>query len=169
MQQDLLPHQTVAATFDTVAAADEAIRRLRLAGFTEDELTVVCPGQFKGECLCATPDAETAGAGAAEVIAKGGAAGAALGGMALAAAVLTGGVTAPAAALLIGGSAIAGGFSNLIVTKGYEVEPNDYVKQAVHAGRIVVGVDVHGEDPERRLARAERILADAGGGRPGRV
>src|SRR4051794_35444877 len=70
MHQHLIPNQTVAAAFDTVTAADRAIRRLRLAGFTEDQLAVVCPGKFKEDCLCATLDSETASAGAAEVMAK---------------------------------------------------------------------------------------------------
>ena len=165
MQQHLLPEDTRAEVFDTVAKADQAIRGLLAAGFTKDQITVVCPAKFKDQCLCPTPDAKTP-EGAIETIAKGGAAGAALGGLALAAAVLTGGLSVPAAALLIGGSALAGGFSNLIVSKGYEVEAHDYIKQAIRAGRIVVGVDVLGDNSAARLAEAQRILDHAGGKQP---
>ena len=167
MQQHPVSHQTMAATFETVVTADQAIRRLRAAGFTEEELTVACPGKFKEECTCATRAAETAGAGVADGVARGGAMGAALGGLALAAAVFTGDVIAPAAvaALLVGGGAFIGGVSNLIVAKGPEIEPHDYVRQAIGADRIVVGIDIHGLNAEDRRAEAERILTDTGGNR----
>jgi hypothetical protein len=151
------------ATFDTVAKADQAIRRLRAAGFADDQILTACPSKFKDECACAMPNSESSNASAGETVGKGAVAGAAIGGLALAATVLTGGLSAPAAALLIGGSALAGGFSNLIVTKGYEVEAPDFVRKAIHAGRIVVGVEVRDRDPAGRLAEAQRILDEAGG------
>lgn len=150
------------ATFDTVAKAEQAIRRLRAAGFSEDELLAACPSKFKDECLCATPNSETVGISAPAAMAKGAATGLALGGLALATTVLTGGLNVPAATLLLGGSAFAGGFGNLIVTKGHEVEAPDYVRQAIHAGRIVLGVEVRDKDPAGRLAEAQRILDEAG-------
>jgi hypothetical protein len=165
MQQHLLPEDTLAEVFDTVAKADQAIHGLLAAGFTKDQITVVCPAKFKDQCLCATPDSKTP-EGAAETIAKGGVAGAALGGLALAATVLTGGLSVPAAALLIGGSVFAGGFSNLIVSKGYEVEAHDSIKQAIQDGLIVVGVDVLGNNSAGRLTVAQRILDNAGGKQP---
>jgi hypothetical protein len=165
MQQHLLPEATRAEAFDTVAKADQAVRGLLAAGFTRDQITVVCPAKFKDQCFYATPDSE-APKGAVETIARGGAAGAALGGLALAAAVLTGGLSVPAAALLVGGSALAGGLSNLIVSRGYEVEAHDSIKQALHDGRIVVGVDVLGDNSGDRLAEAQRILDSAGGKQP---
>ena len=67
-----------------------------------------------------------------------------------------------AAAVLIGGGAIAGGFSSLIVSKGYEQEADDHYKEAIEQGHIVVGVEVHGEDGAGRLAEAQRILDEAG-------
>ena len=66
------------------------------------------------------------------------------------------------AVVLIGGGAIAGGFSNLIVSKGYEQEADDYYKQAIERGQIVVGVDVQSEDGAGQLAEAQRILDEAG-------
>jgi hypothetical protein len=162
MKQCQIPLDTRVGAFDTVAKADQVIRRLRAAGFTEDQLTVVCPAEFKDQCLCA-PNAETPSVSGGEALAKGAVAGAALGGLALGAAVLTGGLSVPAATLLIGGSVFAGGFSNLIATKGYEVEAHEYCKQAIQNGRIVVGVDVRGENSTGRLAEAQRILDEAGG------
>jgi hypothetical protein len=168
MQQHLLPEETRAEVFDTVARAEQAVHGLLAAGFTKDQITVVCPAKFKDQCLCATPDSQPP-EGAVETVAKGGAAGAALGGLALAATVLTGGLSVPAAALLVGGSALAGGISNLIVSKGYEVEAHDSIKQAIHDGRIIVGVDVLGDNAAARLAEAQRILDSAGGKQPQRL
>jgi hypothetical protein len=149
------------ASFDTFAKADQAIRRLRTAGFTDEQLLTACPTKFKDECACAIPNSAPPTVG--ETVGKGAVTGAAIGGLALAATVLTGGLSVPAAALLIGGSAFAGGFSNLIVTKGYEVEAPDFVRKAIHDGRIVVGVEVRGNDAASRLAEAQRIMDEAGG------
>src|SRR4051794_36561756 len=131
-----LPPETRAEAFETVAQADRAVRSLLTAGFTMDQITVVAPGEVRGECAPAAYDSNET---APEALAKGGAAGAAIGGLALAATVLTGGLSLPAAALLVGGSALAGGFSNLIASKGYEVEAHDACKLAIQKGRIVVG------------------------------
>jgi hypothetical protein len=93
----------------------------------------------------------------------GGALGATLGGLALAATVISGGVAgAMTVAALVVVGAFAGGFSNLIVSKGYEQEADDHDKQAVEQGRIVVGVELHGEDQTGQLAEAQRILDEAG-------
>jgi hypothetical protein len=93
----------------------------------------------------------------------GGAMGATLGGLALAATVITGGVAGVmTAVVLIGGGALAGGFSNLIVSKGYEQEADDYYKLAIERGQIVVGVEVQGQDLTGQRAEAQRILNEAG-------
>jgi hypothetical protein len=109
------------------------------------------------------PTSDSSKIGVGETIGKGAVTGAAIGGLALVATVLTGGLGAGGAALLIGGSALAGGFSNLIVTKGYEVEAPEFVNKAIHAGRIVVGVEVRDENPGDRLAEAQRIMNEEGG------
>lgn len=163
MEHRQLVGEARGASFDTVAKADQAIRQLRAAGFTDDQLLTACPTKFKDECSCAMPNSDSSSIGVGETVGKGAVTGAAIGGLALIATVLTGGLTAPAAALLIGGSALAGGFSNLIVTKGYEVEAPNFVRKAINAGRIVVGVEVRGNDSPSRLAEAQRIMDEAGG------
>jgi hypothetical protein len=162
MEHRQLVGEARGASFDSVAKADQAIRQLRAAGFTDAQLLTACPANLKDECASAVPNSDSSGIGVGETVGKGAVTGAAIGGIALAATVLTGGLTAPAAALLVGSSALAGGFGNLIVTKGYEVEAPDYVRNAIHAGRVVVGVEVRDNDP-RRLAEAQRILDEAGG------
>ena len=155
MTQQLIATQTRAGAFDTVAQADRAIRNLLAAGFSKDQLAVICPAKFKDHFLPAAPQAEAPTADAGGTLAVGGAMGATLGGLALAATVITGGVAGVmTAVVLIGGGAFAGGFSNLIVSKGYEQEADDHYKQAIERGQIVVGVEVHGEDHIGQLAEA---------------
>src|SRR5262245_44673722 len=72
--------------FDTVAKADRAIRDLLAAGFSKDELGVICPERFHDELRADVPRAQPPGTGAAKALIRGGVAGAALGGLALAAA-----------------------------------------------------------------------------------
>lgn len=168
MSQQVMATQIRAGAFDTVSEADRAIRRLLAAGFSEDQLAVICPARFKDHFLADVPQAEAPAAGAGSAMAMGGAMGATLGGLALAATVVTGGVAGivagvMAGAVLIGGGAIAGGFSNLIVAKGYEQEADDSYKQAIERGQIVVGVEVQdGEDGAAQLAEGQRILDEAG-------
>jgi hypothetical protein len=161
MTQKIGDQQLRAGAFNTVGEADLAIRRLLAAGFTRDQLAVVCPGKFQEHFVPEVHQSETPSAGTGQTMATGGAIGATLGGLALAATVITGGVGAVAAAALIGGGAIAGAFSSLIVSKGYEEEADDYFKQAIERGQIVVGVEIQGEE-NIQLLEAQRILDEAG-------
>lgn len=163
MTQLLIATQTRTGAFDTMDQADFAIRRLLAAGFSKDQLAVICPARYQDHFLPDAPQVEVPAADAAGIIAVGGAMGATLGGLALAATVLTGGAAgAVAAAVFIGGGAFAGGLSNLIVSKGYEQEVDDHYKRAIQRGQIVVGVELKGEDQTDRLAEAQRILDEAG-------
>jgi len=163
MTQQLIATQTRTGSFDTIAQADRAIRQLLAAGFSKDQLAVICPAKFKNHFLPEAPQADTPTADAGGAIAMGGAMGATLGGLALVATVITGGVAGVmTAVVLIGGGAFAGGFSNLIVSKGYEKEADDHYKRAIERGQIVVGVEIHGEDHTGQLAEAQRILSEAG-------
>ncbi len=163
MDQPLIDTQTRAGAFDTVAQADGAIRALVAAGFSKDQLAVICPAKFTNQFHAEALQANAPTAEPGSAIAMGGAMGAALGGLALAATVATGGAAGMlAAGVLIGGGAIAGGFGNLVVSKGYEHETDDSYKQAIEQGQIVVAVEAHGEDGSRLLAQAQRILDGAG-------
>jgi len=163
MTQHLIETQTHAGAFDTVEQADRAITRLLRAGVSKEHLTVICPAKFKDHFGPEASHAEAPTASAGDAIAMGGAVGATLGGLALAATVITGGVAGVmGAAVLIGGGAIAGGFSNLIVSKGYEQEVDDNAKQAIERGQMVVGVEIPGDDHAGHLAEAQRILDESG-------
>jgi hypothetical protein len=151
--------------FDNVQQADDAIRRLLDAGFTKNELAVICPEHFQDRLLTDVPRAEQPGSHAAAAIMEGGAAGAVLGGIALGVVALASGGVAliPAAGVLIGGGALAGGFSGLILREGYGEEIGQCYEEAIRLDKIVVGVEVEGEDSALRLAEAERIMTEAGG------
>lgn len=148
--------------FESVSKVELVVRRLLAAGYAKDELVVICPAKYQDQLSSDVPQTETPETGTGQVLATGGAAGAALGGIALIATVLTGGIAGPAAAVLIGGGAIAGGFSNLIVSKGYDEEAIGHYKQAVQKGWIVVGVKVPVEAGPDRTALAEQILNESG-------
>jgi hypothetical protein len=163
MIQQLVATQSRVGIFETVSQADGAVRRLLAAGFSKEQLAVICPAKFRDHFLPDAPEAKAPGADAGSAIAMGGAMGATLGGLALVATVITGGAAGVlAAGVLIGGGALAGGFSNLIISKGYEQEADDFYKQASERGQIVVGVEVQGEDCADQLANAQQILDESG-------
>ena len=147
-----------AGAFETIAKADQTIRRLLAAGFSTEQLLVICPAELQEHFLPAVPQTETPAADAEDVILTGGVVGATLGGIALTAMALSGGGAVVAAAVLIGGGAIAGGFGNLIIAKGYEDDADAYYQEAIEEGRIVVGVEVPNVDRTGQLVEAERIL-----------
>jgi hypothetical protein len=149
--------------FSDVDQAEQAVRKLLAAGFRQQQLAVICPAHFKDRCIANVPRAERPGFHATKALAEGGAVGAVLGGIALmAAGIATGGVgLLPAIPVLIGGGAIAGGFTNLIVSEGYGKEIGEYYEEAVRLEKIVVGVKAEGRGSEALLAQAEHILAEA--------
>ena len=154
-----------AGFFGNVASADAAVRNLLAAGFTKSEIAVICPEQFKDQLPNDIPQATEPGEGTVEGIAAGGALGATIGGLALAAAAVgTGGAALLGAAVLVGGGALAGSFSGLILADGYGKGVGEYYEQAVKLGKIVVGVEIEGANAPARLPTAARILAEAGAG-----
>jgi len=156
-----------AGSFNDRAKAENALNRLQEAGFTHAELAVICPENLQGNFAPGIERAELPGSHAVEAILEGGAAGAALGGLTLAAtAIATGGIgLIPAIPVLIGGGALAGGFSGLIVADGYGKEVGEYYQDALRLGEILVGVKLE-EDNPARLDAAEQIIKNAGGRLP---
>ncbi|HEX4130652.1 MAG TPA: hypothetical protein VHZ24_11470 [Pirellulales bacterium] len=151
--------------FLTAAAADHAIDELLRAGFTVEEITVLCSAESpEHEHFRSFEHQEPAGTYAPAAIAAGGALGAALGGLTVVAgAALTGGV-----ALLASGGiaawagAIVGGLVGAMMTRGVEKELANYYNQAVVQGKILVAAEPHGPNAAQRLARAEQIITEAG-------
>jgi hypothetical protein len=148
------------AYFDTVEDADRAVRSLLQAGFSKEQLAVICPEKFKKHFAAEASLAERPGSHAAKELAEGAGIGAVIGGITLAAvAVATGGVgLIGAIPVLIGGGALAGGFSNYILADGYGKGVGEFFEEAVHLGKIAVGIDLKDEKDPARIAEAERIL-----------
>jgi hypothetical protein len=167
MNQQTVEKPFRVGVFDTVAAADRAVHRLLDAGFSRDELAVICSDKhkerlFKEEHL-KTPQ-PSGSSSTPEAIPVGAAVGAAIGGLALVATtVATGGLGLLAVGtILVGGGALAGSFTGAMMTRAGEREISLYYAQAVEFGKILVAVEVHGPDSQARLAQAERILQEAG-------
>ena len=148
------------AVYDTVAQAERAVNDLHAAGFTHDEISVLCSDAHKTAHFHDVQTPAQAGSHTAAGILAGSAIGAAVGGLALAAsALMTGG-----ASLLIGGGALiaggalAGSFTGAMASRGFEPEMVNYYDQAVKRGKLLVAVALPGDNNEARLAQAERIL-----------
>jgi hypothetical protein len=152
-----------AGFFPNVPAAEHAIDGLLAAGFPAQRLGVVCPEKFR-DTLPSEIEREDPPSESSPVhIAEGAAIGAALGGVALAAAaIVTGGAAlAPSAMVLVGGGAIAGGLTDLIVSSGYRRGIDEYFAQAHERGEILVGVHLD-DEANQRFGDVASILRAAG-------
>lgn len=163
MSQQLLTNAFCAGNFATVSAAERAIAGLLAAGFAREDLGIICPKEFEADFSQSIRRETTPAASAPSDIAVGASVGAALGGVAVAAtAIATGGVgLLPAAMALVGGGAIAGGFSNLITSTGYRSGFNEYFAHAHQSGHILVGVHLH-DDAQARYRQVAAILRECG-------
>jgi hypothetical protein len=150
--------------FSTIADADRAVQSLLDAGFTKDQISVICSDPAKEAHFKRFEKEEPAGTYTLPASVTGGAIGAALGGLtALTGVVATGGIG------LIGAGAIAawaggifGGLIGAMSTRGVERETANYYDQAVIQGKILVAAEDHGPDQQARLAAAAHALAEAG-------
>jgi hypothetical protein len=150
--------------FPTVSQAEQAVRALFDAGFTKKQISVVCSDEHTERLFGELAHPVHTARQTAEAIAVGGVAGAAIGGLALAAtALMTGGASLLATGtVLVAGGAFAGSFTGAMMTRGFEKEIADYYDAEVRLGKILVAVEVAGAGHEARLARAERIFSEAG-------
>ena len=150
--------------FSTIEAADRAVDRLVKAGFTSDQISVVCSNHAIEAHFHRFEHEQPAGSHTRTAATIGGAIGAALGGLTvLIGAVSTGGLGLLAAgglAAWTGG--IVGGFVGAMTTRGIEPELANYYDQAVTAGKILVAAEDHTEAQRQRLGLAERILSECG-------
>jgi hypothetical protein len=152
-----------AGVFANVAGASAAVNQLLSAGFAKDEITVICSDEAKEQHFREFEHQKPAGTNTPVAMALGSSIAAGLGGITIAAGLAAGGlplVIVGGAALMTGG--VVGGFLGAMLTRGGEKEASNYYDQAVLAGKLLVAVECHSADAEQRLARAERILDEAG-------
>jgi hypothetical protein len=164
MRHDDVDRPVRVGVFSTVPQADKAVKALFDAGFSKDQISVVCSDQYKEHHFGQLAHPVHTANFTAPAIAAGGTIGATLGGLALAATALaTGGASLLAfGTVLIGGAALAGSFTGAMMTRGFEKEIANYYDAEVRLGKILVAVEVEGEGHQARLAVAERIFAEAG-------
>jgi hypothetical protein len=150
--------------FRTVPSAERAVTELLAAGFTAEEITVVCSDPLKERTFQQFQPQDPAGSTTPAKAVAGGAIGAALGGLT----VLAGAAATGGAALLAAGGAVAwtggvvGGLIGAMMSRGVEKELANFYDQEVQRGNLLVAVEDHGAAAPRRLHEAERILANAG-------
>jgi uncharacterized protein YcfJ len=162
---DPAPEKPVrAGIFSTVAEADRAVTDLIAAGFTRDEISVICSDDAKEAHFRKFEHEQPAGAHTESAAVAGGAIGAILGGLAgLAGVAATGGIGLLAAgAILASAGGLTGTFVGAMMTRGVEKEVADFYDQEVRRGKLLVSVEVHGPQAAARLARAAAILAQDG-------
>jgi outer membrane lipoprotein SlyB len=153
-----------AGIFSTLQGAERAVRGLLAAGFTKEQITVICSDETKERYFREFEHQEPAGANTQAAAAAGGAIGATIGGVAAGAVgVATGGLP-----LLVAGGiglmagAIWGGFIGAMMTRGIEKEAANFYDQEVQRGKLLVTVEEKGDHHIPTLADAERIFAEAG-------
>jgi hypothetical protein len=153
-----------AGVFETVAEADRVVAELLAAGFTVDQITVVCSEEAVRRHFKQFEHQDPAGAHTPAAALTGGAIGAALGGLVA----VAGAVTVGGAALLVAGGlalwtgGVLGGLVGAMMTRGMERELANFYDQEVSRGRILVAVEV--SDPKRQamLDQASTIFARHG-------
>lgn len=142
-----------AAVFETVSEAQQAVSRLRQAGFTVKEISVLSSDESKLKPFARYVDEEPAGANTDEALATSGAVGLGLGTAAAATAIVT---TGGAALFVIGafaGIAAAGTFVSTMLTRGTESTLADYYDQSITHGKLLVAVEI--DDPARQKLASE--------------
>lgn len=150
-----------AAVFVSLAETRHVVESLRNAGFSDDEITVVCSDETKEKYFRELEHQRPAGANTPLAATVGGVIGATLFGLTtVGVGVATGGVP-----LLVAGGwgiwtgGVLGGFVGAMLTRGIEKEAANYYDQAVMRGEILVAVETA---DTTRLDQAERILSSGG-------
>lgn len=153
-----------AGVYITVADAKRAVTGLLAAGFTKDEITVMCANEKKEAQFQEFEHQEPAGKHAGDASLAGAVIGAGLGALTVLTGVIaTGGLGLLAAGAIAAAGGSAGGtFVGAMLTRGVEKELADFYDQELTGGNILVAVEVHGPDAQVRLATASCVLDEAG-------
>jgi hypothetical protein len=156
-----------AGVFATVQEADRAVHRLLDAGFTSEQITVLCSDAVKEKLFHEFEHQVVAGANVPAATIAGGTIGAILGGVTI---ILATAATGGAGLLASGGLAawtggVVGALMGAMSTRGGEKELANYYDQAVADGKLLVAVQDDDHDilrQQQRLTLAEQIIAGAG-------
>lgn len=158
------PSPIRAGVFVSVREADAAVAELLAAGFTKEQITVMCSAESVQQHFKQYENQDPAGAHTPGAALAGGVLGAALGGLAA----VAGLATAGGAVILVGGSlslltgGIVGGLVGAMMTRGVEKELANFYDQEVTRGRILVAVEEKDAGRQGILDRAGQIFAQHG-------
>jgi hypothetical protein len=161
----LSEHRVEVGVFDTVEDARQAVRGLRDAGFTTEQITVVCSDETKERYFREFDHQQPAGTHTPSATIAGGTIGALLGGLSVVvAAAGTGSLALWAAGPITAwAGGVAGGLVGAMMTRGVERELANFYQQAVLDGQILVAAEPdHRARVGPNLDAAAHILADAG-------
>ena len=150
--------------FDSIDDARKAVHALLGAGFSNEQITVVCSDETKEKYFSEFEHQHPAGTYTPSATIAGGTIGAVLGGLTVvASAIATGSLALWAAGPITAwAGGVAGGLVGAMMTRGVEKELANFYQQAVVSGQILVAAEAHGPDADRKLAAAAQVLSDAG-------
>jgi len=150
--------------FNTVDEARQAVHGLMSAGFTNQQITVVCSDETKEKYFHEFDHQQPAGTHTASATLAGGTIGAVVGGLTVVVSAIATGSLALWAAGPISAWAggVAGGLVGAMMTRGVEKELANFYQQSVLDGQILVAAENETPDKDEALARAAQILAEAG-------
>jgi hypothetical protein len=150
--------------FDSIDNARRAVTGLLDAGFSREQITVVCSDETKERYFREFEHQEPAGTFTPGATIAGATIGALLGGLSVVvSAIATGGLALWAAGPITAwAGGVAGGLVGAMMTRGVEKELANFYQQAVVSGQILVAAEDHSPNSSQMLAKAEKILADSG-------
>lgn len=152
-----------AAVFRDVNAAHRAVDQLLKAGFTRDQISVLCSEESKERHFAEFEHEDPAGSHTIDAIKRGGPAGAIIAGLGSVGLATAAGVSllATGPGLVIAG-VVAGSFIAAMQSRGEEGALADFYDQALTRGDLLVAVEDHSPWREQRLATAEQLFRKAG-------
>jgi hypothetical protein len=142
--------------YDSVPQVQAVVADLREAGFTPQEISVVCSDDAREAHFPQYHHEDPAGAHTNAALTRAGLAGLGLGTAAVLAALVTSAGTAVFVVGAFAGLAAVGTFAAMMMTRGAEKELADYYDQAVMHGKLLVAVETA---DDLRRQEAARILA----------
>jgi len=158
-------HQpVVAAVYNHISNADDAVARLLEAGFTKEQITVVCSEKAVEEHFREFDHQDPAGTHTPARAAIGGAIGMAIGGLVTLGVATAGGAVILGAGALLSGAAgaVTGGLVGAMSARGIEKELADYYDQELTRGKILVAVEDTSDRRDQTIPLAEQIFIETG-------
>ncbi len=150
-----------AAVFETTLGAARAVKDLRAAGFSADQISVICSREHAhkhfGEYRETTTGEQTSHTIDPSAVAALG-----IGRTAFASAVVLSGGRALIALGAFASVTLTGTLASIFASRGVEKDAIDFHEQSLHAGDLLVAVEGHDDDAEQWLDHADQVFADAG-------